>query len=317
MAKLLSKTPSPRKSRTPVLSHLLPWEEEKFGGFKDHGLLLARLYRDNANLKTQLRALNSQVDTVLLETQAKKPRPDPKNTVQAELKLALTHLSQCEKEHAALQARIRQLSSPLYAVNLENQVESMEAHLQSLESSIKRQGKNKLLRDRVLGSVLETGETPGMVKDLEYAVTEVNVYKTLAKTVEQEVQEQLPHIEKLAGWDRELTEEINRLLKEAGPVNAPAPELVDLKKRAAQANEELANKKKEAKYALLKLQGKVKQLQQELAEVTHEHKDMLELLETKTQTTRRAAQEIRSLSPLLFLPRRLHTKSVFVTEESL
>ena len=315
----MAKTPSPvrRPSRAPVVSHLLPWEEEKFGVYRDHGLLLSRLYRENAYLKAQLRALNSQVDTVLTELQAKKPRPEAKNTVQAERELARTQLSLCEKEHSALDARIRQISSPLYAVNLEEQVQTMENQVRSLEFSLKRQEKNKLLRDRVLESVLETGETPGMVKDLEYAVTEISVYKALAQTVEREILEQAPHLERLAVRDRELTEEINRVSREVAPVPVPAPELVDLKNRIAQAKSDLASREKASKYSLLKLQGRAKQLRQELAEVSHTHQDMLELLEEKTLSSRRAAQELRSLSPLLFPTRRMHTESVFITENSL
>lgn len=315
----MAKTPSPpRPSRVPILSHLLPWEEEKFGVYKDHGLLLARFYRENANLKAQLRAFNSQVDTVLTELQAKRPRPEPKNTVRAELEVAKTQLSLCEKEHSALDARIRQLSNPSYVVNLEEQVQAMESQLHSLELSLKRQEKNKLLRDRVLESVLETGETPDMVKDLAYTITEVSVYKALAQAVEREVQEQTPHLQKLAVRDRELTEEINRLSREVGSAPAPASvDLVDLKNRLVQAKADLASREKAAKYSQLKLQGRVKQLRLELAEMTHTHKDMLELLEVKTMTSRRAAQEIRSLSPLLFPTRRLHTESVFLTENSL
>ena len=308
-------------SKSPLrVSAVLPWEEEKFGMYSDHGRALARLYRENAGLKAQLRALNREVDTVLFEMKAKKSLPMPKNTVKEELSLAQTQLSLCEREHAALTVRVQQLSNPSYEIQLAEQISRMEKQRKSLEFSLQHLEKSKFIRDKILEKVLETGEMPEMVKDLGYQITKIEIYQSLNRKIEQNIEETRTHLDKLAQRDRILTSEITTLMQEIPQIDTIDRNNAKLKLN--EAKNELILKEKTAKYSILKLKNRLKEVKMELNEVNSVKEELVKLLDVKNTTSREFSKEIRSLSPLIHTRRspnskELASRSFFMTQELL
>lgn len=124
---------------------------EKIRGIHDPETSLAKLRRENASLRMQLKELNEQIDTVISSAPVIKERlPGQHREFQArELETAKKRLDLYTKERNKLLSQVEKLNNSKYIEDLERTIKQQMRTVSEYEKKIKRSKNEKLNREKV------------------------------------------------------------------------------------------------------------------------------------------------------------------------
>lgn len=172
----LADPPSAKRESNP-----LPWQEETVTRNRDAGKSLIMLQKQNVALRAELVKLSEQLNEVIYETQQRKsgtkivPQTD---TSPQELENAIKRLDIYTKQVKKVKARYSKLQDPNYEIQLQQTTQACQAEVQALETWMRNAVLLKSKNERILDSVLETGETPDMLRAIGDAMSDYKVAAT-------------------------------------------------------------------------------------------------------------------------------------------
>jgi RNA-binding protein YhbY len=277
----------------------LPWDEELVTFSRDQGKMLAFAQRENLNLRQQLKDLNRKLDREIEETKAKreaKPAHVPRNTLTEELKSAQSHLANTEKEYSRMKARFELLSERNYMETLIDTVEKQAEKVKKLEQLRIQLLQTQTKREKVLGTVLETGETPEMAKEVGQQLKELEVLGIKVRQLEQEGRRSATAYEKIVARSEKLTAEAAKLMAEIGEI----PEESDKSTEIAfeTVKKEADSQTIQQKSTISKLKTRIFQLQTDLQSLTQSRDQLSRQIQEKSVNIGLSAAEIKDLQPL-------------------
>ena len=277
----------------------LPWDEELVTFGRDLGKLLAWTQRENLHLRLQLKQLNQKLDTAIEETKARreaKPAHTPQNTSSEELKSAQIHLSNTEKEHSRFKTRFELLSDPNYLQTLVDTVQEQSENVKRLEQSRLLRQQKQTKREKVLETVLETGETPEMAKEVGQQLKELEVLRSKVRQVEKAGRKSAISYEQMRLRSEELTRETAQLRAEVGDIPEEADKSTEMElERVKKAAESQTVQHKSSQS---KLKTRIVQLQAELQALTQQQQLLQSLIQDKSVSIDQFSAALKDLQPL-------------------
>jgi predicted nucleic acid-binding Zn-ribbon protein len=302
----------------------MPWQEEAVTRNRDAGKALILLQKQNAALRSELGKLNEQLNELIYETQQKKvgkkvmPQTD---TSKQELDNANMRLEVYTKELRKVRARYTKLQDPNYDIDLQQNISTMQAEVQEIEAWLKNAILLKAKRERVLDSVLETGETPEMVRAMSDAVSEFKVATAKNMLLERTWASDQKNFQ-------ENYQKTNTLKREADKLQAKLARLPpDPDKKLIAQIEEASKNRAGAEKQLYNVSAKLKVKQtaaeKRLAAIREQERSLADQLAQKQEALQVCSQELSSLHQTALpskksskhtLPKMPESKGLFVTE---
>lgn len=277
----------------------LPWEEELVTFSRDQGKMLAFVQRENLNLRQQLKDLNRKLDKEIEETKAKreaKPAHVPRNTLSEELKSAQSHLASTEREYSRMRTRFELLSDRSYVQMMADTVEQQTEKVKMLEQHRTQLLQTQTKREKVLGTVLETGETPEMAQEIGQQLKELEVLGAKVRQLEQEGRRNAISYEKIVARSEKLTEEIAKLTVEIGEMPEKDDKIIET---AFETVKKDADSQKIAqKSTISKLKSRISQLQTDFQSLKQLNDQLSQQIQEKSTHIGLFVAEIKDLQPL-------------------
>eukprot|EP00359_Climacostomum_virens_P006136 CAMPEP_0204911422 /NCGR_PEP_ID=MMETSP1397-20131031/9770_1 /ASSEMBLY_ACC=CAM_ASM_000891 /TAXON_ID=49980 /ORGANISM="Climacostomum Climacostomum virens, Strain Stock W-24" /LENGTH=327 /DNA_ID=CAMNT_0052081971 /DNA_START=77 /DNA_END=1060 /DNA_ORIENTATION=- len=306
----------------------LPWQEESVTRNREAGKSLIMLQKQNASLRAELVKLNEQLNEVIYETQQRKaaikvvPQTD---TSPQELENAKKRLEVYMKQLEKVKTRYSQLQDPGYEVSLQQNISSLQREVQELEAWLKNAALLKTRREKILDSVLETGETPEMVRAMGDALSEFKVAASKNMQLERAWENaQKNHNENLRRVD-ELRPQIQRM--QAKLARMPSEPDKKLMQRIEEASKTKAGAEKQLYNVGAKLKVKLTTAEKKLASLREQEASLSEQLNQKAEALTLSAGELTTLhqaavpskkqskkSLQAALPKMPDSKNLFLTE---
>lgn len=268
----------------------LPWQEETVTRNRDSGKSLIMLQKQNAALRAALVKLNEQLNEVIYESTKRKaalkvvPQTD---TSPQELENANKRLEVYTKQLAKVQARYSQLQNPGYEVQLQQKTLGLETEVQEHEVWLKNATLLKSKREKILDSVLETGETPDMVRAIGDALSEFKVAQTknaqlerLCTNDQKNYTENLQKIDQLRPQITRLQAKLARMPTE--PDKKLLARIEEASKTRSGAEKQLYNVGAKLKVKLTTAEKKLSALKEKEASLTEQFNQKAESLSSCT-----------------------------------
>jgi DNA repair exonuclease SbcCD ATPase subunit len=306
----------------------MPWQEEAVTRNRDAGKALILLQKQNAALRAELGKLNEQLNELIYETQQKKvgkkvmPQTD---TSKQELDNANIRLEVYTKELLKVRARYSKLQDPNYDMGLQQNISTLQAEVQEIEAWLKNAILMKAKREKVLDTVLETGETPEMVRAMLDALSEFKVATAknmlLERTWASDQKNFQDNSQKISTLKREADKLQTKLARlPPDPDKKLMAQIEEASKNRAGAEKQLYN-------VSAKLKVKQTAVEKRLAAVKEQERALAEQLAQKQEALQVCSQELSSLHQTAMpskkpskhslpagLPKMPESKGLFLTE---